>query len=545
MKNAFIGYHWLFTIMILLCCFGCERNQDKTTDVAVGSPPLDDIPGITERVMTFAADQPERAIDIVDSLRASGFPAHEADWLLARVYSQSLEGKWLDSAIVISERLIKLPVADEDLAYREDVLETLVNASRLRKDDKRVLLWTRELITLCRQKGEEVEALRNEAEMAVALSHSGNREDGLSMVDSVLSRLDNAKTFNAMDAWIIASKRKMSILKEMGSHSAVIPLAHSVLSCLDRYEQHPDEYRDGSYREPSDDDRNGYIDFYRAQAFGFLSEAYAHTDSIEKSVDFLSRFERSYFGKTLDGRKMIAPTWCLLGEDDKLESMYDDLTTARFQSRQQQMEIEEQKIRASASQKVAGGLAVIVLLLFALMFLLHRQHRIINRKNKVLTGQIIDALEYKKKYWELREAEQDPIGESPETVGNEKSGSSDDIGMDKMSNAELFEFLSYVIRRECLFLDSSFGRQTLTERFHLSPNRVGAAFSLGDEHSSLPGFIRNLRLEHACLLLIDNPEMSIDEVATASGFANYSVFARYFKQKYDITPSEYRRQQQD
>ena len=48
-----------------------------------------------------------------------------------------------------------------------------------------------------------------------------------------------------------------------------------MLDLLADYEQHPDEYHDGTYREPPEHLRPGYIDFYRAQAYMFMVEAYA------------------------------------------------------------------------------------------------------------------------------------------------------------------------------------------------------------------------------------------------------------------------------
>ena len=47
------------------------------------------------------------------------------------------------------------------------------------------------------------------------------------------------------------------------------------------------------------------------------------------------------------------------------------------------------------------------------------------------------------------------------------------------------------------------------------------------------------------LLLLTAVSLSAQEVMTASGFSNQSVFTRYFKQRYDVTPSVYRRMQQD
>ena len=121
----------------------------------------------------------------------------------------------------------------------------------------------------------------------------------------------------------------------------------------------PDAFRDGTYREPSDEDRQGYIDFYRAQAYGYIAEAYARGGKSQKAHEYLEKFEQSAYGQTLDGRKMIAPAWTLLGETEKMEAMYEDLTTARFRDYEQRMEIERQKAEASLWHIIAWLVAVI------------------------------------------------------------------------------------------------------------------------------------------------------------------------------------------
>ena len=111
--------------------------------------------------------------------------------------------------------------------------------------------------------------------------------------------------------------------------------------------------------------------------------------------------------------------------------------------------------------------------------------------------------------------------------------------VDDLNDEQLFDYLSNVIRNEKLFLNQNFSRQLLMDRFHINERRVGAAFSCCE---GLPDFIRDLRLEHACQLITDNPEMSISNVATASGFSNLTVFGRDFKRKYEVTPSYFRSQ---
>ena len=223
-----------------------------------------DIQAAADRVMELAADRPEQALQVIDSLRAEGLADYEADWFRAKVYCQSLEGTRLDSAIAICEGLMQLDVARKNREYRQDVLETLVNACRRKNDDARILRWTAELVTLFHQNGDETEALRSEAEMGVAMAHTGHPHEGLAKIDSVIAALSpelGGYAFNELDASMIALKRKVGLLNETGRHADIISVAQSMVDRLADYEQHPADYHDGNYREPADEDRPGYIDF--------------------------------------------------------------------------------------------------------------------------------------------------------------------------------------------------------------------------------------------------------------------------------------------
>lgn len=55
-------------------------------------------------------------------------------------------------------------------------------------------------------------------------------------------------------------------------------------------------------------------------------------------------------------------------------------------------------------------------------------------------------------------------------------------------------------------------------------------------------FIRNIQLKHACNML-SNPDLNVFEVAYSVGFSDPKYFTKCFKKAFDITPSEYQRQQ--
>ena len=108
------------------------------------------------------------------------------------------------------------------------------------------------------------------------------------------------------------------------------------------------------------------------------------------------------------------------------------------------------------------------------------------------------------------------------------------------ADEELFRQLTNAIRNEQMYTTPKFGRKELMARFHLTGKRVSTAFSVAG--TSVPEFIRECRLEHARQLIIERPDMTLVEIATASGFVHASTFTVDFKNKYGASPTKYREQ---
>ena len=182
---------------------------------------------------------------------------------------------------------------------------------------------------------------------------------------------------------------------------------------------------------------------------------------------------------------------------------------------------------------IAVTLAVGVTLIALFVVLLISQLRTIRRKNDVLSHEIAESTRYKAQYFALKGHPELPV----EQKDRESMPTLDD-----MTDAELFEFLRTVIVTEQLYLDPRFGRQQLMNRFHLRKERLGSAFAHGSKFGSLPAFITECRLAKSVRLLSDHPEMTIADIAAACGYANTTTFLNNFKQRYTLTPSEFRSQ---
>lgn len=155
-----------------------------------------------------------------------------------------------------------------------------------------------------------------------------------------------------------------------------------------------------------------------------------------------------------------------------------------------------------------------------------RQKRIISQKNRSLAEQITEALNYKELYRKEKLEKTAPPTGIPD--------------LNTLSDEQLFEYINEVVVRERLFLDSKLERQTIMDRFQLTKDRVGAMFSKGSRYAKLSDYTQELRLEYSAQLLSDHADMSITQVADESGFSSYSYFCKCFRQRFGMTPSEFR-----
>lgn len=199
----------------------------------------------------------------------------------------------------------------------------------------------------------------------------------------------------------------------------------------------------------------------------------------------------------------------------------------RYHLQEERMNTEREEAAKKRMGFVALSLGFVILIVIFFILLMKRQLEETRKKNAVLAKEIADRIEYEEQYLAAVEKQADkqkPAPTDPSTL----------------SDSDLFEYLRRIIMEENLHQNPLFDWQQLIDRLHLSKDRIGAAFAQGSEYRSLKNFLNEIRLQHSAKLLAEHPGMSINEVAAASGFASYVVFARNFKQRFAITPTEFR-----
>ena len=536
---------------------------------------LGDTPYQADSILVVYATQPDRALTLLDSaLLLGNISDYRAQFIRARIYSMSLAEQRLDSAITICQTLLRHDSVLNEPTEQENILNMLIATSRGKHDYEQYLKWATQKAALCQQQGEETERWRTGADIGLVMTHLGQVDKGLAKLDEAISHLDAPGSIDRMDAFIVAVKRKINALIDLNRYEEVITLGQRILDRLNHYEQHASDYAEDSYRlswSNSPTDRDRYLDFSRAQAWGFVAQAYAKRASHGDALHYLSLFNQSGYGKTFAGRRMIAPTQVALGMYDEALATYDEMErrmagdtlnadyalilrarstaaqakghiaealdyqkryaelskvvsdslhkgeahdyAARYHAQEQQLEIQQKEAQTKRMLIVILAIAVIALLAIAFALYFFRQKRIVSEKNHALIRMINNTLPT-------------PSAEAPAATSSSES-------------AALFKHIDQTIRSEQLYRNVNLQRQDICERFNISRHMLNDILAEHTGGLSFPQYVNTIRLEETLRLLRDEPATTISAIATHVGFTPANL-REQFKRKYGMTPVEYR-----
>lgn len=518
----------------------------------------------------------EDVISMVDSAETAGvIDKLHAQLIRAKAYGRTESGSL--RARSMCEDLLQTPHLSP--ASEADILEYLCYLCRLRTDDLGEVEYGLRFVQVCESLGDPMRAVPVQADMGSSLVRIGRDEDGLLKINDAISKLDSQKGFFYMDAGVKTRKSLIRTYIDLERYLDVVPVAQEIISRIDDYAAGPEAYADSSPNLPGDHNRPGYVDFYTAQALAFITYAYAAEGMRKEAQEYNARFEKTRYSKTFGGRKMISSAWPLLGEYDRMLSFYDELQrrwgadtlhadyaimlqnralaakakgryrealgymqryssladklndsqnkamiqdyVSKYQTREQQIALEREMVAARRSRSIALGASISALVCLILLGIILQYVILVRRKNKALVSQISENV-----LLQREKEDASALNGNPE--------------LSSLSDAQLFEYLRYEIVTNRLYSDSRLDRQFLMDRYHLSKERIGSAFSHGSPYQSLAAFLNVVRLKNAAKMLSSSPEMSISDVASACGFSSGSLFARNFKQYFALTPTEFR-----
>jgi AraC-like DNA-binding protein len=586
----------LIYLCVLLTLAGCGENKSVRH-----VPHLGDTPYQQDSVLVAYAVNPERALTLLDSaLLLGNVSDYRGQFIRAKIYCKSLMEQRQDSAITICKALLNHDSVRNEPIEKENVLDMLIATSRAKADYEQYLHWATQKAELCQQQNEETERWRTEAEIGLVMTHLRQLDKGLKKLDDAISHLDSPGSIDRMDAFIIAVKRKINALNDLGRFAEVIPLAQRTLDRLDHYEQHAKDYAEDSYRLSWSDhpnDRDRYLDFSRAQANSFMAQAYAMIyrgegrevrgeriiSPLQKAKEHLALFNQSGYSQTFTARRQIAPTQLALGMYDEALATYDEverrmgadtlnedyavILRSRAIAAHAKGRIAEaydyQSRYAALSKVVSDSLHKSEAHNYAARYHAQEQQLEIQEKEAdnerkniiigvwvllfIMAGAV--SLYYRRQQQIISEKNRALVrminGTSPVFTDDEQDEEQDtgeqEPGQETMANVKssLFNDIDAAIRSERLYANASLQRQDICDRFGIRRHTLNNLLSDHARANSFTQYINAIRMEEAVKLLREQPDLTLTAIAATVGFSPANLRDQ-FKRQYGMTPGEFR-----
>lgn len=282
-----------------------------------------------------------------------------------------------------------------------------------------------------------------------------------------------------------------------------------IISYLMTIGQYDEVIRMNKIREDLTRQNGDTINYHMRTLKRTTGRAYAEKGDYKKSSDYF--YELAALNDSIKQREQRSAAL-------ELATVYETM--------EKEAEIQQKNADLRLRNLLLISAALLILLLGFILWRNLYYARIIRRKNQVMAQTINQLMEYKEEKRESKELAS--AGIRPELSE-----------LSALSNEELFDKLDQIIVSRKLYLDRNITREDLMKLIGVEKNRFGQILKEGNQ-TSITGYINNLRLEYAVKLLRENPEIPITEVAEKCALPNLSTFYRIFKDKYGMTPVEFR-----
>lgn len=233
-----------------------------------------------------------------------------------------------------------------------------------------------------------------------------------------------------------------------------------------------------------------------------------------------------------------------------------------YETHEREAELHEQTERVKIRNVMLFSSGIVLMILLVLLVRNTQYTRTIREKNVGMSTTIQKLLAYRDNLYKTEEElatlkaenarlsrpslastpatdEQDDAGQESEQEEDPQVESTPFISDKEMEeNTALFRKLDRIVTTEKLFTQQDFSREGLMKCIGVGKNRIIRILKQNADTDSTE-YISNKRLEYAVELLKEHPEYNIAIVAEQCGIS-VSTFNRTFKNKYKMTPNEYR-----
>ena len=191
----------------------------------------------------------------------------------------------------------------------------------------------------------------------------------------------------------------------------------------------------------------------------------------------------------------------------------------QMKTQEKELQLKDEEMKTTVYRILSFSLVAITIVILIALWRLAIAHRRVLNKNRELYDMIVR--EQRREEREIEQLEQQP--EQERTAGQ-----------------QLFIRIVELMDKEKPYTDAELNRDRLATMLGTNHRYVDDAIRECSDNLSTNAFINSYRVDHAARLLTDTND-SISIIAELSGFANRTTFNEQFRNRYKMTPSEYRK----
>lgn len=187
-----------------------------------------------------------------------------------------------------------------------------------------------------------------------------------------------------------------------------------------------------------------------------------------------------------------------------------------YETEKKDAEIKEKEADAKFHRSLVFALSTISLLAVIILLIMIRHQKHTKRNNRLMAKQIKELQQLKESQVEV-EKEDNVIEE-----------------------ASLFSQLERLMTQDKLYRDPMCNRELIMNKLSIDKNTL-LELQHANDIENLPDYINGFRLEEAIRLLNKEKDLPIEQIAKQAGFGSSRSLQRQFKDKYNMSPGEYRK----
>lgn len=523
-----------------------------------------------EYIRQYLMEQPEHALGLVDTAQMRGLADENyANWMRATIYYNSPKVEDVNKVRNLCQQILdnQIPVADSTI--HQKAISLMISAYIHSPSDYQ----------------EALKYAIKGAEMAHNMGRKLNEADFYFEAGKVMEHIQTgsglAYMYRTLDIYREAARDSIQPLPNLsynlGSIARILAVSNKYDEAV-KFLQERLQVIDRIKREYATAPA-GYIDQQMAYTYSVLAYCQHRAGDKAGARRTAEAFEHTEAGQLPENQSDILNYYALAGNAERIQKIYDRLepytreqgdtisqdyasllqmyadglnnigryreafhTLTRFQAitdslvqrerqaetlkyaqqmktQEKELQLKDEEMKTTIYRILSFSLVAITIVILFALWRLALAHRRVLIKNRELYDLIVR--EQRREESDIQRLENQP--EQERTPGE-----------------QLYLRIVELMNKEKPYTDAELNRDSLAAMLATNHRYIDDAIRECSDNLSTNAFINSYRIEHAARLLT-NTNDSISLIAELSGFANRTTFNEQFRNRYKMTPSEYRK----